>query len=139
MTANLLLLFTAVLWGIWGWADKNAVTRAHPYTVQWMYSLPYVLFLPLWYAMGSRTVPASNLDTGALFWAVTASLSSIFAMILLLFALRTKPASIAIAVTSAYPMVTLILSVLSGDESFSLAKVIGILLVFAGVLLLQSE
>jgi bacterial/archaeal transporter family protein len=138
MRSNLLLIAAMILWGVWGFGDKNAVLRAHPYTVQWMYSLPYLIFIPLWYWLGSRIAPATNLDGRAFLWAALASLASMAALLLLLFALQQRPASIAVAITSAYPVVTLILSVWSGAESFSLPKLVGIAFVLVGVVILLN-
>lgn len=137
MRANIILLTATILWGVWGWADKNAVARAHPFTIQWMYSIPYIIFIPLWYWLGAKMAPATNLDSGAFFWAISASIVSMVAAILLLFALQLKPASIAVSITSGYPVITLILSVLSGSEGFSWQKLIGILFVFIGLVILQ--
>ncbi len=139
MRANIILLLATVLWGFWGWADKNALMRAHPFTVQWMYSVPYILFIPLWYWLGAKIAPNTNSDTSAFIWAVSASIASMIAAVLLLFALQLKPASIAVAITSGYPIITLIFSILSGMESFSWQKLIGVLFVCLGLIILQFD
>jgi bacterial/archaeal transporter family protein len=139
MRAIIMLLIATVLWGFWGISEKSAVLRAHPYTVQWMYSLPYLLAIPIWYWLGSRAAPDTNHSLPALVWALAAGLASIGALILLLFAMQTKPASVAVAITAAYPMITMLLAVLSGAESFSLPRLIGILLIIAGVIVVLNS
>jgi bacterial/archaeal transporter family protein len=139
MRAIMMLLIATVLWGFWGFSEKSAVLRAHPYTVQWMYSLPYLLAIPIWYWLGSRAAPDTNHSLPALVWALAAGLASIGALILLLFAMQTKPASVAVAITAAYPMITMLLAVLSGAESFSLPRLIGILLIIAGVIVVLNS
>jgi len=126
-----------LFWGVWGFADKNAVFHAHPFTVQWMYSLPYVFSMPLWYWLGQKLSPATNHSGAALAWAVLASIASMLAFLLLLFALEQKPASIAVAITSAYPVITLLLCAARGLENFSLPKFIGIALIGVGIMVLQ--
>ncbi len=126
-----------LFWGVWGFADKNAVFHAHPFTVQWMYSLPYVLSMPLWYWLGQKLSPATNHSGAAFAWAVLASIASMLAFLLLLFALEQKPASIAVAITSAYPVITLILCAVRGLENFSPSKFIGVALIGVGIIVLQ--
>jgi transporter family protein len=137
MNSSLLLIVATILWGVWGLADKYAVAHAHPFTIQWMYSLPYIILLPLWYFLSKRSAPSAPFDLHALGWSLLACLCSTAAMLLLFFALRDKPASAAVAMTSAYPLVTLLLAVLTRSEEWTLPKLIGCLLIIAGVVTLQ--
>jgi bacterial/archaeal transporter family protein len=137
MTATVLLLISTVLWGFWAIADKYAVMRAHPYSVQFFYSIPYLVFLPLWYFLSRRADVQGPVDPQAAMWAMAASVSSIVAVLLFVFALRDKPASIAVAVTSIYPIVTLGLALMTKTETISVTKIVGILLIVAGVIITQ--
>jgi bacterial/archaeal transporter family protein len=137
MTATILLLISTLLWGFWGIADKFAVTRAHPFSVQFYYSIPYLVLIPLWYFLSRRAEIQGPVDPQAVFWAMAASVSSILAVLLFIFALRDKPASIAVAITSIYPIVTLALALLTKSEALSFTKVLGILLITAGVMITQ--
>ena len=137
MDAFALLLISTVLWGIWGAANKLAVDRAHPFSIQWMYAIPYVLFIPVWYFMSRQAAPQEGFDPRAFLWAVVASLSSIGAVLLFFFAVQSVPASNAAAVTSAYPLVTLAIALITKQETLTPLKVIGILLIIAGVVALQ--
>jgi drug/metabolite transporter (DMT)-like permease len=139
LRAVVTLIIATVLWGVWGFADKNAVMRAHPFTVQWMYSLPYMLLIPFWFWLGHRAAPATNLDPSALRWATVASVAGMLALLAFLFAMEMKPASVAVAATAAYPLVTLLLSVLSGAETFSLPKLAGMVLIILGVVLVLNS
>lgn len=140
MKEVLLLILATILWGIWGVADKYAATRAHPFTVQWMYSLPYILFIPIWFYLSRRVVDSNQTNNiEALGWAVLASIASMMAMLLLFFALQSRPASFVVALTSAYPIITLLIGVLTGTETLSVQKAIGILFIVAGVIFIQSS
>jgi drug/metabolite transporter (DMT)-like permease len=136
--ANAALVLATLLWGLWGIADKKAIELAHPYTVQWMYAIPYVVTLPLWYWMGaSVSTAAANTSGGAFFWATVASVASIVATMVLFFAMQSKPASLAVAATSAYPLVTMALAVFSGTERFGFGKLAGVLLIVVGIVAIQ--
>ena len=139
MSTILLLILATILWGVWGIADKLALNHAHPYTVQWMYAIPYVLALPLWYWLGNRIQPETNHSLPAFGWAVFAGGASMLALILLLFALQGQSASLVVAFTSAYPFVTLFLAVLLRMEKISIQQVLGMVLIIGGLVLLQWQ
>lgn len=137
MKTNALLFLATVLWGIWGIADKYALSRAHPFTVQWMYSIPYILFLPFWYFLSKKAAAGPTFDLQALGWSVLACICSVTAMALMFFAMRSQSASTAVALTSAYPLVTLLLAVVVRTEQLTVPKITGMLLIVAGVIVLQ--
>lgn len=137
MSTILLLILATLLWGVWGIADKLALNHAHPYTIQWMYAIPYFLTLPAWYWLGSRVQPESNHSLPALGWAVFAGGASMLALVLLLLAMQSQPASLVVAFTSAYPFVTLFLAVLLRMEKITFTQVIGMALILAGLIVLQ--
>ncbi len=137
MRDNLFLLVATVLWGIWGFAIKLAVERAHPFAVQWMYAAPNLLFIPLWYWLARKAGPGSAVDLPALGWAALAAACAIGAMLLMFFALQSRPATLAVAMTSAYPIVTLALALITRAETFNVRHALGIVLIIAGVVILQ--
>jgi transporter family protein len=139
MSPFLLLILATILWGIWGIADKLALEQAHPFSVQWMYAIPYVFAIPFFFWLGVRAQPERIFNGTAFFWTIVASVSSILAFLLMLFAMRSQPVSLAVAVTSAYPLVTLFIAVLLKMETFSVPKVLGILLIIGGLLVLQWQ
>jgi transporter family protein len=137
MAAKLSLLLAAFLWGLWAIGEKFAVARVHPYSVQWMYSVPYVLLLPVWLVLARRAAPQEAMDWTAFAWASGACVASLMAMLLMIFAMRTEPASVAVAITSAYPVVALLLGVLLGEERLTAQRLIGLGLTVSGVIVLQ--
>jgi bacterial/archaeal transporter family protein len=136
MLSNILLIVATLLWGVWGFAEKQALRSAHPLTVQWMYMLPYIVFIPISYWLGSRIAPETNTNGDALKWAVVAGLAGIFAVLFFLFGLQNRAATVAVAITAGYPIVTMLLSIAAGTESFSPIKLVGVLLVIAGIVVL---
>ncbi len=136
MSSIMLLVLATILWGIWGVANKLALDQAHPYTVQWLFAIPYVLVIPIFFWLGTRTQSGNHLNGAAVFWTLLASVFAIIALLLMLFAMRSQPASLAVAVTAAYPLVTLFIAVLLGMETVSLQKVLGMVLIVGGLVVL---
>lgn len=138
MKENLLLIAATILWGIWGITNKYAIDRAHPFTVQWMYSIPIALAIPVWYWLGTRTNLSAYPDSASAFWwAVGSSVAATLALLLMLFALQNTAPSIATAITAAYPVVTLMIGVLLRVEELSPSKLIGIILIVVGIIVVQ--
>lgn len=136
MSPILLLILATILWGVWGIADKLALENAHPYSVQWMYAIPYVVSIPIFFWLGSRVQTEGTINATAFFWAIVASISSILALVLMLFAMRSQPASLAVAITAAYPLVTMFIAVFLKMETFSVQKLFGVVLIIGGLVVL---
>jgi transporter family protein len=137
MRDNFLLVGATILWGIWGVAIKFAVARTNPYTAQWLYSIPYILFIPVWYLLAKKEPAAVGIDLQAVGWAFGASVCSLLALLLMYFAVQSRPASTAVAMTSAYPIVTLLLALAMRSETLNIKNFAGILLIVAGVIVMQ--
>jgi transporter family protein len=137
--ALVLLIFSTILWGVWGYVNGRAVAHAHPLTVQWMYYVPAALLIPVFYFLGSRLAPATNLDGSAFRYAAISSLAAAAAALLFFFALRETSASVAVAITAAYPVVTLLIGVSLREETIDLRKLAGIAVIIVGVVVLQWE
>jgi len=137
MKDSILLILATVLWGVWGIAIKFAVSRSSPFTAQWMFSIPYIVFIPLWYFLARKEGAPAAVDLQALGWAFLASVCSLGAILLMYFALQSKPASFAVAMTSAYPVVTLLLALATHSETLNAKNILGIVLIVAGVIVMQ--
>ena len=139
MSATLLLIFSTILYGVWGYANKLAVDSSHPFSVQWMYSVPIVIMLPVWFWLGAQAAPETNTNGNALLYGVIAGVAGAGASLLFYFALQTTSGSVATALTGAYPLVTLALAVAFGSESFDLRKLIGIAVIIVGIFILLND
>lgn len=137
--STLLLIISTVLWGIWGFANGRAVANTHPLTVQWMYYIPSTLLIPLFYFLGARLAPDTNMDGSAFRYALISGFAAAGAALLFFFALRDTSASVAVAVTAAYPVVTLAIGVLVREETLDLRKVLGIAIIIVGVVIVQWD
>lgn len=139
ISPNILLVIATILWGIWGIADKFAITKSNPYVVQWMYSIPYILVFPIWFFLSKKFSTAADVNTPAFIWSIVACLSSMAAMFLFFIALQSTSTSVAVAFTSAYPIVTLAFGVMTNTESFSIQKILGLFAIIVGVVILQAK
>jgi uncharacterized membrane protein len=107
-------------------------------TIDWR---QLVLWLPIAYAIFSIIFIVANgtefpLGRGG-FWAAMTALCASGSLVLLFFALTKGDAGIVVPVGSAYPIVTVIGSALFLSESITVPKVVGALLVVAGVIVLS--
>lgn len=138
MSAGILVALAALaLWGFWGFASQRAVQEAHPMTVQWLSAIPQTLLGPLWYYLSlSRTsTPHPSLRT--VLWTFAACSSAILAMLCYSWALKLERASVVVAISSAYPLFTIVLLVLTGTERMQLQQILGFVLVVSGLIVLQ--
>jgi bacterial/archaeal transporter family protein len=135
----ILLIISTVLWGVWGFMSGRAVDNAHQFTIQWMYYLPSALLIPLFYFLGARVAPETNLDGMAFRYAVIAGVAALAASLLFFFALQDTSASVAVAITASYPVVTLAIGVLAREETLDLRKIVGIGIIIIGIVVLQWE
>jgi drug/metabolite transporter (DMT)-like permease len=132
--AAILLLVATFCWGLWGFANKQALQSLHPLDVQWIYYLPYVAAGPICYVIARRSGTPLNLTFGGVSWSLTAGICAATAFFCFLFALRGMPASSASAVSSAYPLVTMTMAIAMGQESFDLQRFAACCLVIVGLL-----
>ncbi|MBK8020196.1 MAG: EamA family transporter [Chloroflexi bacterium] len=132
-----LLAVTTILWGVWGFANKVAVTQAHPFHVQWIYSLPLALLIPLWYFLGRSQQPDVVLTPSVVLWAAGSGLAAAAAFALMLFAMQEASATSVVAMTAAYPVVTALIAYFTGMEKLTLGQVVAVLIIIAGVILFE--
>ena len=132
-TAALLLLVATVCWGLWGFANKQALGFLHPLDVQWIYYLPYVAAAPICYALARRSGVDFVPSQAGIGWSLAAGACAATAFFCFMFALRGMPASGASAVSSAYPLITMAVAVAAGQENFSIDRLIGCLLIIGGL------
>lgn len=135
----LLLILATILWGVWGYANKIAVTQAHPFSVQWMYSIPMILLVPLWFLLGRSQRPETNLNSSAFLWAAAAGIAATLAFLAMLFAMRSASATMAVALTAAYPVVSAVIAYFAGTEKINLGQIAAIGLIVIGTILFQAS
>lgn len=133
MDKRLIFLFGATFfWGIWGVAQKKAAMAMSPFLVMTVQNL--LIFAVA--AGVSVYLKPSPSGTGV-WWSVVGGLASMLAMICFLFAVIDTRATVAQAVTAAYPVVTLVIAYFLMGETVTWIEGLGMGFVMAGVALLS--
>lgn len=139
MSANIGLLLATVLWGLWGVASKQATSRMSFYTVQLFIALSWAVSIPLWFYLRSRAEdPGPWFDGRGIAWALLAGVTTIGAMLCFVYAMHKNAGLFGIVAVSVYPLVSLLLLLVSGQERFSVHQLLGALLVVGGLFVFQS-
>jgi drug/metabolite transporter (DMT)-like permease len=139
MTGLIAMFAALVCWGVWGFCSSQAVKGVHPLAIQWLYSIPYGVMMPLWYWLGRGERSANPPQAHNIYWALLACTISIGASYLFGLAMKHERASVVIGVTSAYPLVTIMLLIATGSETVRWQHVVGGILIVAGVALVQMS
>lgn len=133
----LLIIATTIAWGAWGIFDKLAVARAHPLVVQLYGSLFSLMYVPLYVWVLRREGIPLGWPASAWHWILLASATGMFGLIAFVYALKLGSATFVIGATAAYPAAAVLLARLFLGEPLNAAKLIGILLVSAGLFVLN--
>jgi drug/metabolite transporter (DMT)-like permease len=130
------LIIATICWGLWGFASKMAADRIPPFTVLMGFSLPWVLFLPLGYFLSTRQEAFLGISPG-FYWGIGSGLAALVGMFTFTLALRWGASSFGVLMVSVYPLITLILLVLTGQEHFTIYHLFGSALIVGGLMVLQ--
>ncbi len=125
-----------VLVGVASFLQKFSMKDLNPYQVNFLMAVGMlVTAVPaLWFKQGSLTVPTKALPLGA-----PIGLMMALGSISYVLALSKLPAGTAAAISSGYLLVVVLLSRFFLNETLSWAKILGIALTIAGVVLLSLE
>lgn len=139
MNPNLLALLVILIWGIWAVVEKNLVMNINPIHAEIYLAVAGFLLIPLYFFLGKEFGLEFEFSKPAALWAALAAVLSATGGILFLFLLLVKTSAWTVAVTAAYPIVTLLIGRVFLKEQISLAGCIGILLVVSGLIVLGFE
>lgn len=131
MTQFLFILVAILGWGVWGVCDKGAVRYVHPLVLSMMYSLIGVAIdaVMLVVARVPFVVPQR-----AWVWVLPSAAGSCLAFMAYTFALRSSDAGQVVSLTSAYPLVTLVLASWLLGEELTAQRLVGAALIVVGVI-----
>ncbi len=138
MSTRLLVLFATVCWGVWGFALKRAVLHIPPLAAYIAFASANLAMIPVYAAIAHNQGLPLRFTGSGVSWAVTASVCVGTGTVATLFALQGNEGSRVIALTSTYPAVTLLLSVLLMGESVTPTKLVGVGAIALGAYLLAQ-
>lgn len=126
---------TILLWGFWGLQSKLAVDRVSPWMNQVLF--PAGLLPPvIWLAASGRMAASAQWRWGAFYGFLTGILGGAGNVAFYLAIARGGKVSIVVALTSLFPLVTVILARLVLRESISRPQAMGLVLSIVAIILI---
>ena len=136
---NLLVFITLICWGLWGIADKKALSYASPEDVMARLYLISGLWIPLTWLLLAWFVPSARLNGEVMFWTGLSCSCSVIALLSYLSAMSLTEASYVLGITAAYPLVMQILASLILKEQLLLPRFAGALVIVCGLFLISGS
>lgn len=128
-------IITVISFGIWGAFSKVAVESIGWKNTTLFYTIGFVWVAPALFILYHPSV--ATLSRSAVIFAILAGAVSVAAIIGFNIALTTGEASIVVPVTSLYPLVTIIISLLFLHEKISFIQGAGIILAIVAITLMS--
>jgi transporter family protein len=127
---------TIVAWGTWGVFSKLAIERIDQQVLVWgsLITIPAIFLV---YLIASGQLVPLKMDAPGMTFAVLGGVGAALGAVCFYLLLARERASLTVPMTSLYPAVTVILSVLFLKEHLSGTHVLGILFALAAVALLS--
>ncbi|MCQ9206787.1 MAG: EamA family transporter [Omnitrophica bacterium] len=133
------LFLTALLWGATPVLEKMGLGRTDPLTGVTIRSIAVTLALVIYLIFTGKMsqVFRADLKTIAIF-STTGLMAGLFGMVTYFIALKKGATSQVVPIAAAYPLVAAILSVLILGEHVTIFRIIGTVLIVAGIWLVQG-
>jgi len=136
MDGKIFVVAAILGWGIWGVFQKLAQSNMNPLQVAITASLVHMSAIPIYFWLMKTTGFHWVWNRGIL-WGVLAGIFTSIATLSFTYALKTFDASYLAAITAVYPAVTFIIAIFVFNETITLAKCLGLLLILLGTIFLS--
>ena len=134
----LLLAVTALCWGVSPILEKWALAEVSPFVGVTVRSLAIAVMVLVAVVVLGRTGQLTHLPIRPLgLFALSGFLAGLLGMWTYLYALKLEGASKVVPIAASYPLVTALLSVSLVGEELSLRRLLGTVLVVAGICLVR--
>ena len=134
MKTILLILSTIVLFGLSAFFRKMTVDRIHPYQLQVMASIVYILELPIWLWLLSKNSDIADYNLSGVIFGTCCIVTSIVAAVLFGTLMKSSDSIGALSsIMAASPIITSIFSYLILNEQFTFKKIIAMIVTLVGV------
>lgn len=136
LNSKYVIIFSILGYGCWSFFLKLATRTLHPFQIYIVNCCVGLLLLPLYIGIVSTRV-SQPFKLNGILWAIAATLCATIAAISFIYSIRggNNVASLS-AISSASPIITLMLAALFIGEQITIFKAIGILLIIAGIAVL---
>jgi bacterial/archaeal transporter family protein len=138
MRAMIFILLTTIFWGIAAIFDKLALGRGAPFAGLLVRQLTVAVMIFL-LAMGTGRLNGVFAMEGrsVLFFWLSGLCGGVLGLWTYYHALRIAGASLVVPITATYPLITVLLSWLILQESFTVSRIVGTVLIVVGVWLVK--
>lgn len=136
MKGNLDLAMGAIIcWGLWAFFNKIAVGKIGLQAAFWN-AVVILLGITIYLVVTHQFFPLKQ-DTTGISFAILAGLATASASIIFYILLARNPAGYVVTITSLFPIITLVLSMIFLKETLNIQKVIGFIFAFAAIFFLN--
>lgn len=135
-----LLLITMLLWGTTPLMEKVALREVDPLIGVFLRSFAVVAVLAVIFLFSGRYHELARISTKniALF-VVSGLMAGLVAMWTYFYVLKSGMMSKIVPITASYPLITALLAFLVLGESFSVQRVVGVIMTVIGIVLIQQS
>ncbi|MBP1935935.1 putative membrane protein [Paenibacillus sediminis] len=124
-----------LIWGLNGIIDRQALSTGHPIEVNFVTTLTMIIVVMIYFTTAKLSGIPFHFYKNTVVFAILNGILIPTAYVIFLFALSRAGLTAVVAITSTYPIITFILAVMLLNEPVSVNKVLGIILVVAGLLI----
>lgn len=129
-------LIVILLWGIWGFAAKVAISDIGLQAIFWISVISDILIV-LYLLISNQFFPL-RLEEKGIMYSIISGITGGIAIILFYILLKKYQASIVLPLTSLYPVVVVILGILILKEKITYLNGIGVVLALISIYLLSK-
>ncbi|MBL7132100.1 MAG: EamA family transporter [Candidatus Omnitrophica bacterium] len=138
MKMFLLLILTAFMWGFTPILEKVGLTKTQPLTAVTIRSIAVCLVLLVFLFFTGRLKEVISVDTKTIaIFSISGIIAGLLGMLTYFQALKLGATSEIVPIVATYPLVTAILSVLILGEQITILRILGTILIVAGIWLVQ--
>ena len=135
----LLLILTAVLWGTTPVLEKIGLGKTDPLTGVTIRSFAVTVALIIFLVISGKIKQIFQADAKTIvIFSITGLMAGLIGMLTYFFALKKGATSQIVPIAATYPLVTALLSVVILSEHVTVLRLVGTILIIAGIWLVQS-
>ena len=129
------VIISIIFWALWSIFTKLALRTIHPFMQQFTQYCVSVIIGIIYLIIIQRNDYKWN-ATGIM-WALIAALCTLTASVSYMFATSNKEVSFILPIANTYPILSCILAIAFLGETFTIYKLVGVLLTIAGVIVIS--
>ncbi|WP_199615708.1 EamA family transporter [Paenibacillus alkalitolerans] len=121
------------IWGINGVIDRQALIKGHPVEINLIVTLTMTVVAFIYFALAKMWGIPMQFSKSSMTFAVSNGILIPTAYLIYLYALSRGSLTTVVSITATYPIITFLFAVLLLNEPVSFNKIVGIIMVVAGL------